>query len=44
MRWLIALPFDRPGHMDVDFADGLTALGHRIEAIVAALDERCGPA
>ncbi len=28
MRWLIVLPFDRPGLMGVDFADDLTALGH----------------
>jgi spore maturation protein CgeB len=30
MRWLIVLPFDRPGHMGVDFADELTALGHEV--------------
>jgi spore maturation protein CgeB len=30
MRWLIVLPFDRPGHMGVDFAEELTALGHDV--------------
>jgi hypothetical protein len=33
MRWLIVLPFDRPGHRGVDLAE-----------MVAAVDERCGPA
>ena len=28
MRWLIVLPWARPGHMGVDFAEELTALGH----------------
>ncbi|MBI4593895.1 MAG: hypothetical protein HY728_06735, partial [Candidatus Rokubacteria bacterium] len=28
MRWLIVLPFDRPGLMGVDFAEELEALGH----------------
>jgi spore maturation protein CgeB len=30
MRWLIVLPFDRPGHMGVDFAEELVALGHEV--------------
>ena len=30
MRWLIVLPFDRPGLMGMDFADELTALGHEV--------------
>lgn len=28
MRWLIVVPFDRPGHMGVDLAAELDALGH----------------
>lgn len=31
MRWLIVLPYDRPGLMGVDFADELRALGHEVE-------------
>jgi spore maturation protein CgeB len=30
MRWLIVLPFERPGHMGVDFRDELHALGHEV--------------
>ena len=30
MRWLVVLPFDRPGHMGVDFAEALTAQGHEV--------------
>lgn len=30
MRWLIVLPFDRPGHMGVDLAEELSALGHEV--------------
>ena len=29
MRWLIVLPFERPGHMGVDFHDALVAMGHQ---------------
>ena len=29
VRWLIVLPFNRPGHMGVDFAEELTGLGHQ---------------
>ena len=28
MRWLIVLPFARPGHMGMDFRDELQAMGH----------------
>ena len=30
MRWMVVFPFDRPGHMGVDFADELVALGHEV--------------
>jgi len=30
VRWLIVLPFDRPGLMGVDFAEELTDLGHEV--------------
>jgi spore maturation protein CgeB len=30
MRWLIVLPFERPGHMGVDVRDELSALGHEV--------------
>jgi spore maturation protein CgeB len=30
VRWLIVLPFVRPGHMGVDFSEELTALGHEV--------------
>ena len=30
MRWLIVLPFARPGLMGVDFGDELAALGHEV--------------
>ena len=30
MRWLIVLPFARPGLMGVDFGDELTQLGHEV--------------
>ena len=32
MRWLIVLPFERPGLMGMDFADELRALGHEVRA------------
>ena len=28
MRWLIVLPFERPGHMGMDFRDEFLAMGH----------------
>jgi spore maturation protein CgeB len=31
VRWLIVLPFARPGLMGVDFADELAALGHEVQ-------------
>ena len=31
MRWLIVLPFDRPGHMGVDLAVELRGLGHDVQ-------------
>ncbi|HXJ82378.1 MAG TPA: glycosyltransferase [Candidatus Methylomirabilis sp.] len=30
MRWLIVLPFERPGHMGMDFRDELSAMGHEV--------------
>ncbi|HEY7540189.1 MAG TPA: glycosyltransferase [Methylomirabilota bacterium] len=30
MRWLVVLPFERPGLMGMDFADELRALGHDV--------------
>ena len=30
MRWLIALPYERPGLMGMDFADELRGLGHSV--------------
>jgi spore maturation protein CgeB len=30
MRWLIVLPFERPEHMGMDFADELRALDHEV--------------
>jgi spore maturation protein CgeB len=38
MRWLIVMPFDRPGHMGVDFADELTALGHEVRTFAYRRD------
>jgi spore maturation protein CgeB len=31
VRWLIVLPFVRPGHMGVDFEQELTSLGHEVQ-------------
>ncbi|MBI4637511.1 MAG: glycosyltransferase [Candidatus Rokubacteria bacterium] len=33
MRWLIVPPFDRPGHMGVDFAAELRAHGHDVRVV-----------
>jgi spore maturation protein CgeB len=30
MRWLVVLPFERPGHMGVDFRDELAGMGHDV--------------
>ena len=38
MRWLIVLPFDRPGHMGVDFAEELAALGHEVRTFAYRRD------
>ncbi len=38
MRWLIVLPFDRPGHMGLDFAEELTALGHEVRTFAYRRD------
>jgi spore maturation protein CgeB len=38
MRWLIVLPFDRPGHMGVDFAHELSALGHEVRTFAYRRD------
>ena len=38
MRWLIVLPFDRPGHMGVDFAQELSALGHEVRTFAYRRD------
>ena len=38
MRWLIVLPFDRPGHMGVDFAEELVALGHEVRTFAYRRD------
>ncbi len=31
MRWLIVLPFERPGHMGMDVRDELVAMGHEVK-------------
>ncbi len=38
MRWLIVLPFERPGYMGMDFADGLRALGHEVQTFAYRRD------
>ena len=38
MRWLIVLPWQRPGHMGVDFAEELTALGHEVRTFAYRRD------
>src|SRR5262252_3842860 len=30
MRWLVVVPFERPGHMGVDFAAELSRMGHEV--------------
>lgn len=38
MRWLIVLPFDRPGHMGPDFRDELLAMGHEVRTFAYRRD------
>jgi spore maturation protein CgeB len=38
MRWLIVLPFERPGHMGVDFSEELSALGHEVRTFAYRRD------
>ena len=38
MRWLIVLPFNRPGLMGVDFAEELRALGHEVRTFAYRRD------
>jgi spore maturation protein CgeB len=38
MRWLIVLPFERPGHMGVDFAEELSTLGHEVRTFAYRRD------
>ena len=40
MRWLIVLPFARPGLMGVDFGDELRALGHEVRLFAYRRDNR----
>ena len=38
MRWLIVLPFERPGHMGVDFAEELRLAGHEVRTFAYRRD------
>src|SRR5213078_618007 len=38
VRWLIVLPFERPGLMGLDFADELRALGHEVRTFAYRRD------
>jgi spore maturation protein CgeB len=38
MRWLVVLPYTRPGLMGMDFADELRALGHVVETFAYRRD------
>lgn len=38
MRWLIVLPFERPGHMGMDFRDELAARGYLVRAFAYRRD------
>ncbi|MBI3634620.1 MAG: glycosyltransferase [Candidatus Rokubacteria bacterium] len=38
MRWLVVLPYERPGHMGVDFADELRTLGHDVRTFAYRRD------
>ena len=43
MRWLIVLPWQRPGHMGVDFEEELTALGHEARTFASRRDNQHHP-
>jgi len=36
VRWLIVLPFARPGLMGMDFRDELVAMGHEVDLRLSA--------
>src|SRR5262245_16410879 len=38
MRWLVVLPFERPGHMGIDFRDELVAMGHDVRTFAYRRD------
>ena len=38
MRWLIVLPFARPGLMGMDFRDELVAMGHEVRTFAYRRD------
>ena len=38
MRWLIVLPFARPGHMGMDFRDELAAMSHEVRTFAYRRD------
>jgi spore maturation protein CgeB len=38
MRWLIVLPFERPGHMGMDVRDELHAMGHEVRTFAYRRD------
>jgi spore maturation protein CgeB len=38
VRWLVVLPFERPGLMGMDFADELRALGHEVRTFAYRKD------
>ena len=38
VRWLVVLPFERPGLMGMDFADELRALGHEVRTFAYRRD------
>ena len=38
MRWLIVLPFERPGHMGMDVRDELRAMGHEVQTFAYRRD------
>jgi len=38
MRWLIVMPYARPGAMGIDFAEELRALGHVVDTFAYRRD------